>query len=173
MKRILTLLFCMPMSLLLAQQKEFPESWKGNWKGELHWYKTGASAPQVVSMELRIQPADTAGQYTWQLIYGAAAEDNRPYLLKPVDPAKGHWMVDEKNGILLDQFWVAGKLCGAFTVQQSTIINKYWMEGDKLNIEFLTIRSAPLTTSGADTPESPKVDSYRVGGYQLAILQRQ
>jgi len=172
MIRILILFFTLHGTGIMAQQQSFPESWTGNWKGELNWYKTGNPVPQKVNMELRIQPADTAGQYTWQLIYGSPTEDNRPYLLRPVDQAKGHWVVDEKNGILLDQYWTGDKLCGAFTVKKSTIINKYWMEGDKLMVDFLTIGSIPVSSSGAENAESGIVDSYRVGGYQIAILQR-
>jgi hypothetical protein len=156
-----------------AQPDAFPKSWVGNWKGELHWYKTGTAAPQKVAMILRIHPADSAGTYTWQLIYGAGGEDNRPYKLIPKDTAGIHWVVDEQNGILLDQFWVGNKLCGAFTVMHNTIINNYQLENGRLLIEFYSISSKPITTSGDGTDETPKVDSYRVGSYQRAVLTRQ
>lgn len=156
-----------------AQPAAFPESWVGNWKGELSWYKTGATAPQKVAMTLRIHPAEPKGTYSWQLIYGAGGEDNRRYKLIPKDTAGIHWVVDEQNGILLDQYWVGEKLCGAFTVMNNTIINTYRMEKDRLLIEFYSIGTKPVTTSGDGTDEIPKVDSYRVGSYQQAVLTRQ
>ena len=67
-------------------------------------------------MELRIQPSDSAHRFSWQIIYGNANEDNRPYTLIAKDSSKGHWVIDEHNGIVLDQYWIAGKFCGAFTV---------------------------------------------------------
>ena len=126
-----------------AQSGDFPDSWLGNWKGELQWFRTGTKEPQKVNMELRIHRGDSAGNYSWHLIYGSAAEDSRPYLLKAKDPAKSHWVIDERNGIVLDQFWVGHKFCGAFTVQNSTIMNSYWMENDKLIVEFYSIGANP------------------------------
>lgn len=155
-----------------SAQSSFPESWVGNWKGELQWFRTGTTEPQKVNMELRIQKGDSASNYTWHLVYGSVSEDSRPYVLKAKDAAKGHWVIDELNGIVLDQFWVANKFCGAFTVQNSTIVNNYWIEDNKLMIEFYTLAAKPLITTGLGTEESPKVDSYRVGGYQKAILSR-
>jgi len=155
-----------------GQSSSFPQSWVGNWKGELQWYKTGATGPQKVNMELHIQPGDSAGNYTWQLIYGSAAEDNRPYLLRPKDESKGHWVIDELNGIVLDQYWVGNKFCGAFTVMNNTIVNNYWLENDKLMVEFYSFGAKPIITTGAGTKDSPYVDSYGMGSYQKAVLQR-
>lgn len=155
-----------------AQTTPFPKSWEGDWKGELSWYKTGSSAPQKVKMELRIHPADSVNSWSWQIIYGSASEDNRPYRLIMKDSAGIHWVIDELNGIVLDQYWVGNKFSGAFTVMNSTIINTYWMEGDELFIEFFSLGAKPLTTTGYGTEDSPSVDSYRVAGYQKAILKR-
>jgi hypothetical protein len=107
--RILVLLFGILFGHV-AKAQSFPQSFIGHWKGTLEWYQSGKQEPQKVTMQLIIRPADTAGQYTWQLIYGERGEDNRPYLLKPVDSAKGHWVVDERNGILLDAYLVGNKL---------------------------------------------------------------
>lgn len=171
--RSVTILLSLFISLsAIGQSTNFPQSWAGNWKGELEWYKTGKTDPQKVNMELRIQPGDSTGNYTWQIIYGSAAEDNRPYLLKAKDAAKGHWVIDELNGIVLDQFLVGNKFCGAFTVMGNTIINNYWMEGDKLMVEFFNFPAKPITTTGSGTEESPSVDSYKVSSYQKAVLQR-
>ena len=124
-------------------------------------------------MELRIQPSDSIHKYTWHLIYGSVTQDNRPYFLLPKDSSGTHWVVDENNGIVLDQYWVGNKLCGMFTVMNSTIISKYWLEGEELVMEMLTIRAKPLTTTGNGTEESPAVDSYSVSGFQVARLRRQ
>ncbi len=155
-----------------SQSNIFPQTWVGNWKGELYWYKTGKAEPQIVNMELRIQPADSTDTYTWQLIYGSKEEDYRPYLLKPVNKAEGHWVIDELSGIILDQYWVGNKFSGAFTVQKSTIINSYWMQGDTLSIEFYSIGAKPMITTGKGTEEVPNVDSYKLGSYQKAVLIR-
>ena len=171
---LMRFVFCLLLIVFTshAHSQLFPQSFVGHWKGNLQWYQAGKEQPQNVSMQLIIKPADTAGQYTWQLIYGQKGEDNRPYLLKPVDTAKGHWVVDEKNGIFLDNYWVGNRLHGAFTVGNTTIINSYWLEGDKLLIEFFNVSAKPVRTSGEGTEDSPKVDSYAVRGFQKAILKK-
>ena len=88
------------------------------------------------------------------------------------DSAGIHWVIDEMNGIVLDQYWVANKFCGAFTVQNSTIINNYWIENGKLIVEFYSLSAKPVTTTGHGTEESPSVDSYKIGSYQKAILSK-
>ncbi len=155
-----------------AQTKPFPKSWEGNWKGELQWFKTGSAKPQKVNMELRIHPGDSSGIWTWQIIYGSETEDNRPYKLMRKDTAGVHWGIDEMNGIILDQYWVANKFCGAFTVQNSTIVNNYWIENGKLIVEFYSLSNKPVSTTGNGTEESPSVDSYRIGSYQKAVLTK-
>ncbi len=155
-----------------AQNRSFPKSWEGEWKGELSWYKTGAKEPQKVNIEIRIRPADSINTWSWQIIYGSETEDSRPYKLVMKDSIGVHWVIDENNGIVLDQYWVADKFCGAFTVMNSTIVNNYWMEDNKLIVEFYSISAKPISTSGKGTEESPAVDSYKVGSYQKAVLLR-
>ena len=172
MKLTLTFLVVLVSVVTSAQSQSFPKSWEGNWKGELNWYKTGAKEPQKVNMEMRIRPTDSINTWSWQIIYGSETEDNRPYKLIMKDSIGIHWVIDENNGIVLDQYWVAGKFCGAFTVTNSTIINNYWMEGNKLIVEFYSISAKPVSTTGKGTEDSPSVDSYKIGSYQKAILTK-
>lgn len=151
-------------------QPGFPSAWEGNWKGELLWYAGAGKEPKKVNMELRVHKTDTA--WSWQMIYGSAAEDNRPYTLFALDTAQGHWAINEENGIILDQFLVAGRLSGAFTVGNTTILNTYELRGDSLVVEFNSFQAKPLTTSGKGTEDSPTVDSYKVRSYQRAVLHR-
>lgn len=156
----------------LSQSNTFPEGWVGNWKGELEWYKTGKAEPEKVNMELRIQSTDSGNNYTWQIIYGSATEDSRPYILIPKNTANGHWVIDENNGIVLDQYWVGNRFCGAFTVMGNTIVNNYWLENDRLMVEFFSFAAKAVVTTGKGTEESPSVDSFQIRSYQKAILKR-
>jgi hypothetical protein len=175
--RIISAFFLILISLNTSAQdaSAFPKSFVGNWKGTLFWYQPDSVRnPKTITMELRIQPSkDSAGQYTWNIIYGKPTEDNRPYILKPIDTAKGHWVVDEVNGIILDQYWKGGKFCGAFTVNNSTIVNSYWIENGNLITEFISYPAKPLVTTGKGTDDSPKVDSYAIRSYQKAVMKKQ
>lgn len=169
---IFGLLFFMYTALnTSAQDPPFPKSWQGNWQGTLNWYQTGKGQPQQVPMQLKIGPTDS-GAYTWNLVYGEAGADSRPYLLLPKDSTGTHWVVDEQNGIILDQYFVGNRLTGAFTVEKTTIVNSYQLLGDSLVVEFHSISREPVATTGSGTEESPTVMSYRIQGYQRAVLRR-
>jgi hypothetical protein len=170
---LLSLLFSFSI-FARSQQKDFPKTWAGRWKGELLWYKAGAKEPAKVLMELSIRLTST-GIYSWQITYGAPADsaDVRPYTLLAKDTTGVNWAIDENNGIVLDQFWIANKFCGVFTVGNATILNSYWLENGKLIAEFYSISAKPITTTGMGTEASPSVDSYKIAGYQRAILTRQ
>jgi hypothetical protein len=149
----------------------FPQSFVGQWKGKLEWRVAG-KPPQTFAMRLSIRPTDSAGTYTWEVTYGDKAQDNRPYLLVPVDTAKGHWAVDERNGIVLDSYVHGQALHGAFTVQGATIVDNYRLERGKLHVEFFTLKLGEKRTSGHGTEDSPTVDSYRISSYQYGVLER-
>lgn len=155
-----------------AYGQSFPESFVGHWKGEIAWYQQGKKEPRKFPMQLRIQPTDTAGYYTWQIIYGDKETDIRPYVLKPVDTANGHWVVDEKNGILLDQYWSGSKLNSAFSVGGILICNTYWLEQGNLMVEFMSMPAKPLARTGYGTEDSPHVDSYHVKSVQRGTLSK-
>lgn len=174
---IFFLLFFFGSILANAQENqegkaEFPQSWTGKWKGTLKWYRTGSDSVQNVPMELRIAPTDSAGHFTFHLIYGAESKDSRPYIIKPGDNGKGHWILDENNGILIDHYWVARKLSCAFTVMNATIITNTWLEGETMIMEFYSLSASPVSTTGKNTEDSPTVKSYGVRGFQRAELRR-
>ncbi|MGB8190769.1 MAG: hypothetical protein WCF67_02565 [Chitinophagaceae bacterium] len=176
-KVFIGLLFLFCTTQLHAQSRKkpsnnFPESFIGNWKGEIKWHKIAKDTPQIIKMQLRVQPADSVGHYTWHLIYGEGNKDDRPYILKPVDIKKGHWIVDERNGILIDQYYIGNRFFGAFTVQSKTIISQFWREGNKLVVEFYAATAKPVSTTGLNTEDSPIVNSYGVDAYQRAELIR-
>ena len=152
----------------------FPAAFVGHWKGNLEWFPAGSKEPRKVVMHLRVYPhRDSSGQYTWNLIYGEVSKDNRPYLLKPIDTTGGHWIIDEVNGIKVDQYWTGGKLCSAYTVQQVTIANNYWIEKGDLVAEFISYNTKPIAKTGMGTDDIPYVYSYEIRSYQKAILKKQ
>lgn len=124
-------------------------------------------------MHLRIQPTDAGNQFTQQIIYGDDSKDNQPYILKPVDTAKGYWIIDENNGIVLDSYVHGNSLHGAFTVQGNNIVDNYTIENGKMKVEFFSIKLADKKQSGKGTEETPFVDSYKISSYQTVILKRQ
>ena len=149
----------------------FPESWLGKWKGTLDWFQ-GTTKRQSIDMELHILPGDSADQYNWRMIYGKDQLDNRPYLLKPFDKSRGHWLIDERNSIVLDQFLIGERFCGVFTVSGNTIMNTYTLSGDSLVVEFYNSQEKAIAITGGRDTTIPKVKSYGIRSFQRAVLRR-
>lgn len=173
---VLTLSLLCQAFLLGAQdvQASFPSGWTGRWEGDLIIHPAGAY--QGVSMALEILPGDSLGWH-WTLIYIAQGrEDRREYRLQPVDPAKGRWRVDERNGIILGARLLGNTLFSVFEVGGTMLQARYGLEGDTLRFEITTHGLQPIPTGGIpaekDGEAVPEVKWYEVGVFQQAILRK-
>jgi hypothetical protein len=173
MKKQFFLGFLVLHSLYCFAQENFPKTFFGHWTGELLWYQAEKKMPQKEKMQLIVNATDSTDVYHWQIIYGANNKDNRPYLLRPVDTSKGHWQIDERNGIVLDQYFIGNRSTCVYTVQNLTIINNYWREDEKMVVEFYIAASKPINTTGLSEKDSIRVDNYPVQGYQRAVLTKE
>ncbi|MBL7768480.1 MAG: hypothetical protein JNK20_05885 [Flavipsychrobacter sp.] len=169
----IALMCCMPAwaQKNASPSTSFPNSWIGKWKGNLAWFQ-GLQQRQGIQMELHILPGDSSDQYTWRIIYGTGGQDNRPYILKPFNKERGHWLIDEQNSIVLDQFLIGSRFCGTFTVEGNTIMNCYELQGDSLLVEFYNYQEKPIVITGGGDSSVPKVKTYGMRSHQRAILKR-
>ncbi len=172
MRYLIFTLLLFGLSFVYAQN-EFPDQWLGTWKGELSWYTPGAKTPQKVAMEIRISPVrDSVDQFHWEMVYAGNYDAVRAYVLQSVDKSKGKWMIDEKNGILLEQFLYGDHLTGVFSIEGSTIVNSYRVEQDIMIVEFTSFRLGSGMSSGGQSEDIPTVESYTVNSFQRAVLKK-
>lgn len=173
---LLTLLVCLPV--FIVAQATFPTDYLGKWGGELEIY-SAEGLKQQVPMQLHILPVNDT-TFTYTIIYGEDLEaGKRDYLLRPGKQGAHHWVIDEQDGILLDNFYLGGKLHGPFSVMGSMLYSTLELRGEEL---FYTIASGPaevFRTSGtttaesdSDEPEKITVESYAIKGYQKSLLQK-
>lgn len=165
---ILITTLCFLSCALLAQQ--FPDAYVGYWKGTLNIY-SGAIVKQKVTCALEVFPADS-GRYDWIITYGDSGEDRRHYTLVPIDTAKGHWAIDENNGIMIDMFVTGNKVTSLFSVMGSAIQISYWLDGEDMMMELFVYPEKEHVTTGKGTEESPTVKVWKFSGYQLGRMKR-
>lgn len=186
MKYLLTsiaILGCVACGSLKPQPKTsstrpFPADWLGYWQGDLVIY-TAKGAVDTLPMALNKKKI-SAGRWEWSIIYNrgvAGKEETRAYELIAVDSTKGHYRVDEKDGILLDSYLRGGNLYSRFDVMGSLLESVERMEGEKLVFEIFSGPQNPAmlftsgdTIIGKDTV--PPVRSYPLPVMQRAILSR-
>ena len=110
---------------------DFPESWLGNWVGDLHIYKENKLV-QTLPMELEMQAIDTSENYVWAIIYGEdkVAGRRRSYELEIVDAEKGHLSASmKKTPSKLESYLFGNKLYSQFSVMESQILCIYEKQG--------------------------------------------
>lgn len=150
--------------------KSFPRDWLGYWEGELNIYNhTGKT--MTISMALDNAITDNDSIWTWAIIYGEdTIADRRDYELNVVDISKGHYLIDEKNSILLDAYLLGNSLISTFNVAGNTLVSCYELDGDEMLFSINMYKDEPIRSTG-DTiyheEEIPLVLSY-----QNAVLQR-
>lgn len=154
----------------------FPDDWLGVWQGELHIYR-GQEVVQTVPMRVDNLPTATEDVYIWALTYGEdTIAGKRDYVLRPVDKAKGLWETDEQNTIKLDGRVVGNTYVSVFSVEKNTLMSRMSIEETgKMVFEIVVYEKDPSRVTGnsvSDGEKIPEVQSYKITGYQKAILQK-
>jgi len=153
----------------------FPNNWLGFWEGDLNIYNE-MGLKQTLPMSLDHSISDVSGTYNWAIIYGSdSIAGRRDYVLKEVDKSKGHYIVDEKNGILLDAYLIDNELISVFDVMGNSLISTYKIEGNNMIFEIMMYKSQHLNITGdtiIGTDTIPPVKSYKPFVRQKAVLTK-
>lgn len=104
--------------LSVAHAEPLPLEWAGQWEGQTH-VLTGPGKIQELTTRLTLTPLEGTSDWRWRIQY--AGEPLRDYLLRSVDPVRGHYLLDEGQGILIDTFWVEGRLTSQFMIQGKVV----------------------------------------------------
>lgn len=159
-----------------ACAQSFPQTWQGTWRGTLHIH-TAKGVAQTVPMAVEIGPTADSLRWRFALTYGEdTAKGRRAYDLLVVDRAAGRYLTDENNGILLDDYFLDGRLLSQFTVQGTRLISSFERRGDELIFEILSGKDAPVRTSGGQKRgdgDVPTVQSFPLGSWHRAVLRRE
>ncbi len=148
------------------------DSWIGIWKGELVILnEAGTDKMSSIHMELHITKTDSANIYNWRIVYKDSTKDDRKYLLRTIDKKNGKYVVDEKDGILLEANLFENTLVSRFEVENSLLDISYKLDADKIVFEVISSLVKP-TSSTLSQLEQVQVNSYTVTSIQRAYLFR-
>ncbi len=166
------------------------EEWFGRWYGPTQVVLPGGRVLGEFSMGIEIgpapdQPAGAAPVYLWSITYEMGDNvQTRPYLLRiAVDdagnPLPGHFVLDQRTGILVDQFLVDRTMQGHFIVtsgeDRQILHARYELIKDEagkpaLEVEISTYDGNEQRRTGAG---AGGVDSRRLLRLQRGVLARQ
>jgi hypothetical protein len=154
-----------------AQTETLPAEWDGIWKGTLAIISPDGKS-QELPMELHVLAVAGSNRKTWKILYGEGArQSTRPYEIGPVAGEAGRFVVDEKNGLLIDNHLVGKTLYSQFMVTDSLVTTRFENLGDSIRVELLlfTITDPRRTKL---TGRDMEVASYRFNAVQTGILKR-
>lgn len=138
-----------------------PESWHGVWRGSLTLRPPLKNFPTTSPMELRIAPKEK-GRWSWTIAYSGQPE--RGYELIAVAEKPGAFVMDEKNGIVLDASLEDSELLSAFEVDGRLLLTRYTLLPTGIRYTTQTFQKGELGPH--------KVASWRPVSLQSALLKR-
>ena len=149
-----------------SQTSSFPEAWEGQWRGGCTALGPGGKQRfEPFEMGLKIAPL-SAQRWQWEITYlGAQLNQVRAYELQVLDAQQGHYLLDEKNGILIDHFAVSDQVViQQFAVNQSMITGRHEMRNGAIEVELSTFSRQSQRQSGTGV--------HQVEAYPLLTVQR-
>lgn len=155
----------------------FPRDWQGKWKGTLGVF-TMPNRIERVPMTLEIARTADSSRYTFAMTYGKdSVKGRRAYEVVTINARQGLYVIDEKNSIKLDAYFLASRLISQYTVQGTRIISTYEYSGNTIIFEVMSGRDGYVnTTGGGKDPVTNRdlslVQTFPLGGWQRAILTR-
>jgi hypothetical protein len=159
----------------ISIEASFPETWAGIYRGQLEIY-TATGVQQSVAMELEVAPTDSVDRWIWAITYGPdSIAGRRSYELVVVDPAKGHYQIDEKNSIVLDSFLKGDFFVSRFSVMGNLLDCTYEKVGDEIFFTIIMGNEAAVSDIGDGTMKGdtiPEVQAYPIGVVQRGRLKR-
>ncbi|MEM7187958.1 MAG: hypothetical protein AAF466_15020 [Bacteroidota bacterium] len=157
---------------LWSQEINFPDDYFGMYSGPLDII--GKSGTQTIDMEFHLQPTDSVGNYQYKLVYIMNGDrQERDYTLVEKNKATGTYIVDENNGIILDDKVVGNRMYSLFEVNGTLLTTFITFEKDHMVFEIVTSRTKDQRVTYPDSDPNTEVISYPVGAIQRAVLQKQ
>lgn len=149
--------------------------WQGLWAGTCRSIRPGGPA-QEFKTSLNIRPISADGRrYSWTLTYGAVGgreRQVRSYEIVAVDPARGHYLIDEKNGLKLDAYMVANQIFMPFAIGRVLITAKYVRMNGGVVMELPSFPVQPSRQTCLRSNPETCARSFALSSLQLCFLRR-
>ena len=155
------------LSALSAQAA--PEDWAGAWIGTCtsdNYNTDNATLPYEIKLSIGVNDAQTLA---WRIQYPPEAARN--YQLKLQNDLAGHYSLDEKNGILIDQFYSANVLRELYVVNGKIFSGSTTKNGDALVMEHSSYWANPLRITSLPDG-SFQVSSYALRDHTVCKLKK-
>lgn len=175
MKILLTILAATLFILLLnhtvwcqpnQQTAYFPDSWLGTFSGEMYILRANSASVDTVNVIFEFSETAKSNCWTYRMTYnnpkyGVLVKDYE--LIKPDSLPKNNYLLDEKDGILIEEILMGNSLYSSFSVSGYRLFSILRKEGDELFFEIITTKEAHSLSTR--TKADNQADVYVVKSY--------
>ena len=157
-------------SVAYTQNMNIPQDWLGDWYGVLE-VKNPKGNIRTVNMELHLAKTDTANNWRYTLVYDDGKQrDERKYNLVKSDSLPGLFIINENNGIVINEVQMGNKMFQRFEVMDNVIYGITTYEKGKITWELVSDNVKINLVSGVGDENIPFVTTYFPTSYQRAVL---
>lgn len=162
---------CVLLTVCQTAFGQLPDDWMGHYSGELKTINLNGERGKY-HMELDISEISDSS-YNFTIIYGQdSMRQERKYALHK--EGNNHFMLDEKNGIVLDMSYGFKRLASVFEVQGNLLHICYIKTDYGIRFECTSSNKSAQTGGGEHAgAEIPLVYSYKTSTFQVAQLKKQ
>ena len=162
----------------ISAQDEFPAAWIGTYAGDLYMEYPGGIR-DTVPVTFDFLPTAAPGRWTYKVAYFSKKRGTliKDYELFQPDSLKNsrHYILDEKDGILIDEILMNGQLMASFEVDHNLFISTLQKTATGLYMEIRCIapgKGISSTSVPDDKGQAYTVNSGLAYTIQYTHLQR-
>ena len=154
---------------LTLNTEKFPATWLGEYEGKLEVLRPGNDKNAFpANVHLSIANTTEISRWEWTTSYAMEGRDTiqkKYFILHPDSLASTNYLMDEDNGIFINQYQFGNTFNGAYTVNNQFFTFSYRKEGDILDYE--------LAVYSKDPYEKVEVEKdFEVGKIDLITIQK-
>jgi hypothetical protein len=138
---------------------KFPDSWLGTYEGDMYILRAHSERIDTVDVIFEFLATNQEKRWTYRMTYkspkyGDIVKDYE--IIKPDSLAKNVYLLDEKDGIYIEEVLMGNTLYSAFSVAGSRLVSVLRKEEDELFLEIFSSKDKSTLTSKnkADKPEN-------------------
>jgi len=163
MRTIITSILILGLTISTFSQSgnfcDFPESWLGTYKGDMYILRAKSDRIDTVDVTFEFLATKNKKRWTYRMTYqspkyGDIVKDYE--LIKPDSLAKNIYLLDEKDGILIEDVLMGNTLYSAFSVAGSRLVSVLRKEGNELFLEIFSSKDqiSLITKNKAEKSEN-------------------
>jgi hypothetical protein len=150
-----------------TQASPLPDAWNGVWRGQVKVSVDGETRHEV-NLDLTIAKIPERTAKTWTMQY--TGQPPRNYELAPAETGRGLFILDEKNGTLIEEQLIGETLYAIFSVDNVLLTSRFELRGRELHLEIATYDHSVKRTK---TNAASQAVVYPFRSIQSGILRRQ